>query len=98
MLGTDSLASNNTLDLRSEIRHARYYYPNISSKEWLEMVTIHPAKALNMKDQLGCLKPGAYADLVAFRLPDQSDPYEAVIRSKSPPELLIVNGQIIDHS
>lgn len=93
-LGTDSLASNNSLDLRSEIRHARITYPNRSAKSWLEMITRHPAKSLNLEDKLGILKPGAFADLVAFPLPKNSDPYEAVIRSTTPPTLFMINGKV----
>lgn len=96
MIGTDSLASNNSLDLRAEIRHARLYYPHLTSREWIQMITTRPAKALQLQDKLGCLKPGAYADLIALRLPSQTDPYEAVIRSKSPPELVMVNGKVLD--
>jgi len=91
-IGTDSLASNDTLDLRAEIRLAHLIYPQISSREWLAMVTLNPAKALNLPNRLGAIKVAAWADLVAFRLPEKTDPYDAVIRSTEPPEFLMVNG------
>ncbi|MEM9399271.1 MAG: amidohydrolase family protein [Verrucomicrobiota bacterium] len=94
MLGTDSLASNNKLDLRSEIRQARQFYSEISAREWLEMVTTRPAKAIGMEDKLGIIKKDALADLTAFMLPADSEPHEAVIRSRDVPALLMVDGVV----
>lgn len=92
-IGTDSLASNDTLDLRAEIRQARQTYPQISSWEWLSMVTTHPARALGFPDKLGAIKVNSWADLVAFKLPEMTDPYDAVIRSTEPPDFLMVHGE-----
>lgn len=94
-IGTDSLASNDTLDLRAEIRHARRHYSNISGREWLSMVTTRPAKAIGLSRKLGSIRTGAWADLVAFKLPPQTDPYEAVIRSKEPPEFMMIDGKVV---
>lgn len=95
-LGTDSLASNDTLDMRSEIRQARHHYPNIHPREWLAMCTTHPARTIGAEDHLGSLRPGALADLVAFPLPENTDPYEAVIRSTCKPGMVMVNGHRLD--
>jgi len=92
-LGTDSLASNDTLDMRAEIRQARWTFGDIPQMEWLRMATVHPAKAIGMEGKLGVLKPGALADLVAFPWPDNSDPAESVIQSRDEPLLLMVDGQ-----
>lgn len=94
-LGTDSLASNDTLDMRAEIREARQHYPDITSYEWLAMTTINPAHALGFFTRLGSIRTGAWADLVAFKLPPQTNPYEAVIRSTEEPDFLMVNGKIL---
>lgn len=91
-IGTDSLASNDTLDLRAEIRLAHMVYPQISSREWLAMVTLNPAKALNLPNRVGAIKVGAWADLTAFYLPEKTDPYDAVIRSTEIPDFMMVNG------
>jgi aminodeoxyfutalosine deaminase len=91
-LGTDSLASNDTLDLRAEIRQARWTFGDISQMEWLQMVTLNPAKAIGYEGKLGVIKPGALADLVAFPWPEESDPAESVIQSRQPAQLLMVNG------
>ncbi|NJK93240.1 MAG: amidohydrolase family protein [Blastochloris sp.] len=91
-IGTDSLASNDTLDLRKEIRRARLNYPEVSAREWLHMVTTAPAQALGMESELGVIAPGALADLIAFPLPERTDPFEAVIQSQEAPVLFMVNG------
>ncbi|MDX6766807.1 MAG: amidohydrolase family protein [Candidatus Methylacidiphilales bacterium] len=94
-LGTDSLASNDTLDLRAEIRQARWTFGDIPQMEWLRMVTVNPARALGLEGKLGVIKPGAFADLVAFPWPENSDPAESVIQSREEPELLMVGGSVI---
>jgi cytosine/adenosine deaminase-related metal-dependent hydrolase len=91
-LGTDSLASNDTLDLRAEIRQARWTYGDIPQMEWLRMVTTHPARAIGMEGKLGVLRPGALADLVAFPWPADSDPAESVIQSRDEPAFFMVHG------
>jgi cytosine/adenosine deaminase-related metal-dependent hydrolase len=92
-LGTDSLASNDTLDLRAEIRQARWNYENIPPMEWLRMVTLNPAQAIGMSGRLGVLRPGARADLVAFPWPEASDPAESVIQSRDEPLFFMVDGR-----
>ncbi|MEM6822218.1 MAG: amidohydrolase family protein [Verrucomicrobiota bacterium] len=95
MIGTDSLASNHSLDLRSEIRHAAREYPGIGSRDWLHKVTSIPAEALGMENQLGVIQPAALADLVAFSLPDSrlpEDPYRYIIESTQTPDFILVNG------
>lgn len=97
-LGTDSLASNDTLDLRAEIRCAREQYPDIAPRRWIEMATLHPARALRLENKLGILKPGAWADLAAFDFPadaPREDPWSAVINGQQPPRLLMVNGRVV---
>jgi cytosine/adenosine deaminase-related metal-dependent hydrolase len=94
-LGTDSLASNNSLDLRSEIREAHLKYPEIPSSVWWEMVTLNPAKALRQEGRLGVISPGAGADLVAFATHGETNPYLALINSKEKPAFLMINGRRI---
>ncbi len=100
-LGTDSLASNNTLDMRSEMREAQHLH-GLSDREVLEMATIHGARALGQAGKLGQISPGSVADLVAFSLkPDEVnlpeiDPYHQVVHSREEPVLLVVNGRRIE--
>lgn len=96
-LGTDSLASNNSLDMRSEMREAQEFH-GLSDRDALEMVLLNGAKALGQSGKLGQLSPGATADLVAFAhepklsAPD-TDPYRRVVHSRKEPVLLLVNGR-----
>jgi cytosine/adenosine deaminase-related metal-dependent hydrolase len=94
-LGTDSLASNSALDMRSEMREAQALH-GLGDREVLEMVLLNGAKALGQVGSLGQISPGSVADLVAFPhdadAPDQ-DPYHLVVQSRNEPSLLLVNGR-----
>lgn len=62
VLGTDSLASNHSLDILSEIRLIKDNYPFITGETLLRWATINGARALKMDDSLGSFekekKPG----------------------------------------
>jgi cytosine/adenosine deaminase-related metal-dependent hydrolase len=62
VLGTDSLASNWSLNIWDEIKTIRKNFPAIPSEEMLQWATINGAKALEMDDELGSFekdkKPG----------------------------------------
>jgi len=96
-LGTDSLASNNSLDMRSEMREAQHLH-GLNDREVLEMATIHAAPALGQAGKLGQISPGSLADLVAFPLQSgeaalsEFDPYHEIVHSREEPTLLLVNG------
>ena len=94
-LGTDSAASNNDLDMLGEMRSAALTAKNSNADAkalpaWqaLEMATINGAKALNMQDQIGSLKVGKSADMVAIDLRHVStqptyDPISQIVYSAS---------------
>ena len=105
-LGTDSLASNNSLDMRSEMREAQNMH-GLGDREVLEMVLLNGARALGQAGTLGQLSPGSVADLVAFphQAPDSHaaidllamiDPYHRVVHSRQEPNLLLVNGRLVE--
>jgi cytosine/adenosine deaminase-related metal-dependent hydrolase len=58
-LGTDSLASNDDLDLFREMREGLGYHPDVRPSEWLRMATLGGARALGLDDRFGFLGPGA---------------------------------------
>jgi aminodeoxyfutalosine deaminase len=64
VLGTDSLASNWSLDILDEIRSIRNSFPAIPLQELLSWATINGAKALNMHDHLGSLEKGKKPGIV----------------------------------
>lgn len=76
-LGTDSVASNNRMDLLDEARVAvlmqrvRAGRPDVlSATRALEMATLGGARALGLDDEIGSLDVGKAADLAAFALDD----------------------------
>ena len=66
LLGTDSLASNDRLNLFEEMQLMAQRVPGLAPEEILKMVTLHPAEALRMRQRLGELCPGAFADMIAI--------------------------------
>jgi 5-methylthioadenosine/S-adenosylhomocysteine deaminase len=76
-LGTDGAASNNDLDMLSELRVAALLGKGVAgsasavpARAALRMATIDAARALGMDSEIGSLEPGKAADLVALDLRD----------------------------
>jgi cytosine/adenosine deaminase-related metal-dependent hydrolase len=69
-LGTDSLASNESLNFLRELRLAEEMLPDLSRREILKMATCWGAEALQF--EAGTVEPGRFADLIGFRVPDSS--------------------------
>ncbi|HSQ82455.1 MAG TPA: TRZ/ATZ family hydrolase [Casimicrobiaceae bacterium] len=76
-LGTDGAASNNRLDLFSEMRLASLLAKvatgdagALPAARMLRMATLGGAAALGLDAKLGSLEPGKQADMVAVRLAD----------------------------
>jgi len=75
-LGTDSLASNDSLSLWDELAAARRDYPALTPDELLAMATSGGARALEV--EMGRLAPGAAAHLQAVCLPEAVPPADLV--------------------
>lgn len=58
VLGTDSLASNRSLDILDEIKTIRKDFPEIPATEILKWATVNGAKALEMDEELGSFEKG----------------------------------------
>jgi aminodeoxyfutalosine deaminase len=65
-LGTDSLASNEDLDLRREMALVRSSHPGLSPETVFDWATRGGARALGLEREAGVLRPGAWADLAVF--------------------------------
>src|SRR4029434_10281676 len=80
-VGTDSVASNNRMDLLDEARlailmqraHLRRH-DVMTATAMLELVTLGSARALGLDAEVGSLDVGKAADLVAFPLQARSVP------------------------
>jgi 5-methylthioadenosine/S-adenosylhomocysteine deaminase len=74
-LGTDSMVSNNNLDMLEEMRFATLIHrglhraPDVMTARGIfAMATVEGARALGLADQLGSLRPGKKADLALLAL------------------------------
>jgi cytosine/adenosine deaminase-related metal-dependent hydrolase len=93
-LGTDSLASNSSLDLFAEMRALRRTHPHISAAELVDMVTRRPARALGLSGKLGEITPGAHADLIGVSFDGApQDALEAIVQNRQPVSWMLVDGK-----
>lgn len=108
-LGTDGAASNNRLDIITEMKYAALLHklamlsPSImAATQVLEMATVNGAKALGLENEVGSLEKGKKADLilVSFRklhlLPNWN-PISHLVYSATgcDVETVICNGQVL---
>jgi aminodeoxyfutalosine deaminase len=67
-LGTDSLASNDSLSLWEEMRFLRRQFPGeFSPGELLELATLGAARALHLQHDVGSLEKGKAADFLVVK-------------------------------
>jgi len=78
-IGTDGAASNNRLDMFSEMRLAALLSKGVTedasvlpAHQALKMVTINAARAIGLENKVGSIEIGKQADLVAVKLSDFS--------------------------
>jgi cytosine/adenosine deaminase-related metal-dependent hydrolase len=108
-LGSDSVASNNTMDLFEEMRFAalaqralRRDWRAMTAREAVEMATVGGARALGLEGEIGSLEPGRQADLIAVRadglhaLPCY-DPYSALVYAGSARDvaMTMIAGEVV---
>ena len=95
-LGTDSLASNDTLSILDEMKFIRNSYPEIEPNYIFSMGTIAGAVAIQMDDHIGQLRPGYNADVavINFKDTDINNIYDGIFSQDSECVLTIVSGEI----
>jgi 5-methylthioadenosine/S-adenosylhomocysteine deaminase len=108
-LGTDGAASNNTLDLFSDMRatalmnKVNNFNPTaISAREVVKMATIDGAKVIGMEKEIGSLEVGKKADMITINLDKPHltpiyDPYSHLVYCVNADDVenVIVNGKVI---
>jgi len=92
-LGTDSLASNDSLSLFDEMRAFQREFPSVPPQETFHMVTVNPARALRKENDLGRIRPGFKADLIAIPCSGSADVFEQIIAFDGPVSWAMVNGE-----
>lgn len=93
-LGTDSLASNDSLSLWDELRFAALLYQGVlDHEELLCMATVHGATALGLADLTGTISQGKRADLQVVHIDGHCSP-EQLIHSAQPVATIIAGSVI----
>ncbi|HZL06755.1 MAG TPA: amidohydrolase family protein [Coriobacteriia bacterium] len=108
-IGTDSPASNSTIDFFDEMRIGllvqrgvvgeAHFYP---SERFIRMATLDGARALRIDHLVGSLEPGKRADIIAVDLSRShqvptTDPYSAVVHVANQEDILMtmVDGRVL---
>ena len=89
-LGTDSLASNDTLDLRVEAVRFLEREPGLAPGRILHMLTEGGARALGLEADVGRLEPGCFADALVLEglgsaFPATADDVAVALLRSGPP-------------
>ncbi len=92
-LGTDSLASNESLSLFAEMRAFQRRRPKRSPREILEMVTVNPGRALDRTEAIGRIRPGSQADLIAVPVAKSTAVFEEIVAFDGAVEWVMVEGR-----
>src|SRR5660397_95491 len=108
-LGTDSLASNNILDMFHEMRMCIFLQRAhksdarcMSAQQALELATMGGAQVLGMEEDLGSLEPGKRADVIAVDMEYSQfspidDPVSALVYGANQQDVFftMVDGEVI---
>jgi cytosine/adenosine deaminase-related metal-dependent hydrolase len=95
-LGTDSLASTDSLSMFEEMRRVARAFPDLSTQAIVAMATRAGADALGETGRLGELCPGAHADMIAIPAPQLStDPCAVIVFHRGPVDWAMVGGNPI---
>ncbi len=108
-LGTDGAASNNTLDLFSDMRACALLHKvnnfdptAVSAQAVVKMATIDGAKVLGLEKEIGSLEAGKKADIITINLNKPHltpvyNPYSHLVYCVDAGDVndVIVNGQVI---
>lgn len=107
-IGTDSPASNNTMDPFAEMRTGLLMQRGITksagftAQDFVYMATLGGAKAINLQDKVGSLEPGKEADIVVVDMSHSHqipirDPYSALVYTANQENIILtmVAGKVL---
>jgi len=92
-LGTDSLASNDSLSLFAEMRAFQRSEPESSPEKIFKMVTVNAALALGQQNTLGRIRPGFRADLIAIPCREGRDLFGEIAAFDGEVDWIMINGR-----
>lgn len=92
-LGTDSLASNTSLNMLDEMRQLKREYPTLGDEAVFEMATLSGARLLKRERDLGSLEVGKIADVVGFEIQGKTA-YDTLFQSERT-NFVMIEGEII---
>ena len=93
-LGTDSLASNSTLNMLREVRLAAASLPDVDRAVWLRAATITAAQGLGVDSVTGSLEEGKAADLQILETDQKTipDPEATLFEGRLRVRIVTVDG------
>lgn len=108
-LGTDSLASSNTMDFFDEMRIGlllqrgkEKIVDGLCAEDFVVMATLGGAQALRMEDKIGTLEAGKQADIIAVDISHSHqmpvrDPYSSLVYNANQEDVVftMVGGRIL---
>ena len=97
-LGTDSMASSESLSILDELRFLHSRDESLSGELLLTMATLFGAWALRAETTTGSIKPGKSADLAIITLPDreEKDPFGLLFESDLPVVGTVFEGDFVN--
>ncbi len=97
-IGTDSLASNQSLSLFREMYLFQKCYPTVTGFDILAMVTSRAAQAIGKGNILGQIRPGFLADIIGIPVSSQNDApdqlYNEVIQYSKAVSFSMIQGEL----
>lgn len=91
-IGTDSLASNDTLSMLDELRCAAQFFPDIDKEKLIEMATINGAACLNLN--CGAIEKGRHADIIGFAWDGSPEAADCIFEAKKA-DFVMINGRTL---
>ncbi len=96
-VGTDSLASNDDLNLFSDVARMRAIAPRVPAARLLESATVVGARALGFEDRSRGIEPGVPSSLIAIEIPrDVVDVEEYLVSGIAPAQVRWVDDLIAE--
>ncbi len=93
-MGTDSLASNDALNMFEELRMARRLYPRVPLERLWDMATINGARALGMP-RAGWIAAGYAANLCAIPCSRTRHPLAEALHHRGEVAMTLIQGKVV---